>query len=125
MASQPTDVVSSDRHTVKPWFQGRIVGAPRVVDLAKEDFPLVGGRVDVVGRTPVPTLVYHHAKHLISLTAVRASDQANSTPVLHTVDGYNVLRWTDEGTTYWAISDMGAADLDNFARLFRSATPDQ
>src|SRR4029079_16374741 len=68
MAPEPVDVVSSDRHTVKPWFNGRIPNSPRVVDLAKDDFPLVGGRVDVIGRTPVATLVYRRAKHLISLT---------------------------------------------------------
>jgi hypothetical protein len=69
MAPQPTDVVSSDRHTVKPWFNGRIPESPRVVDLAKQDFPLVGGRLDVIGRDPCPTLVYRHQKHLISLTS--------------------------------------------------------
>ena len=69
MAPEPVDVVSSDRHTVKPWFNGRIPNSPRVVDLAKENFPLIGGRIDVVGQTPVPTLVYRHAKHIISLTA--------------------------------------------------------
>ena len=70
MAPRPIDVASSDRHTVKPWFAGRIPQAPRVVDLAKEDFPLVGGRLDVVAEAPVPTLVYGHSKHLISVTAV-------------------------------------------------------
>ena len=75
MAPQPADVVSSDQHTVKPWFSGRIPEAPRVVDLSKQDFPLVGGRVDVIGRKPVPTLVYRHRKHLISLTAVPAAEQ--------------------------------------------------
>jgi len=72
MAPEPVDVVSSDRHTVKPWFNGRISNSPRVVDLARNDFPLIGGRVDVLGRTPVSTLVYRRAKHLISLTAVPA-----------------------------------------------------
>src|SRR6202050_2320839 len=72
MAPEPTDVVSSDRHTVKPWFNGRIPESPRVVDLAKEDFPLVGGRLDVISQTPVPTLVYRHDKHLISLTEMPA-----------------------------------------------------
>ena len=70
MAPEPVDVVSSDRHTVKPWFNGRIPNSPRVVDLAKQNFPLVGGRIDVVGQTPVPTLVYRHAKHVMSVTAM-------------------------------------------------------
>ena len=125
MAPQPTDVVSSDRHTVKPWFNGRIPQAPRVVDLAKEDFPLAGGRLDVVGQTPVPTLVFRHRKHLISVTAVPASGSPNSAPVRRAADGYNMLRWTENGVAYWAISDMGTADLDNFVQLFRTASPDQ
>jgi len=125
MAPQPADVPSSDRHTVKPWFNGRIPQSPRVVDLAKDDFPLVGGRLDVVGRKPVPTLVYHHAKHLISLTAVPAPDSANAGPVLHRVEGYNVLRWINDGVAYWAISDVAAADLEKFAQLFRTTAPDE
>jgi anti-sigma factor RsiW len=125
MAPQPIDIASSDRHTVKPWFNGRIPQAPRVVDLAKSDFPLVGGRLDVVGRMPVPTLVYRHAKHLISLTAVPAAGSANAPLVLRHVEGYNVLRWIDDGVAYWAISDMAAADLDRFAQLFRTASSDQ
>ena len=76
MAPQPTDVSSSDRHTVKPWFNGRIPQAPRVVDLTDKGFPLVGGRIDVIGREPVPTLVYRHRQHLISLTAVPAEHDA-------------------------------------------------
>src|SRR5262249_44327139 len=68
MATQPVDVGSSDRHTVKPWFNGRIPEASRVVDLAGAGFPLVGGRIDVVGRTPVATLVYRRRQHLISLS---------------------------------------------------------
>jgi anti-sigma factor RsiW len=68
MAAQPFDVASSDRHTVKPWFNGRIAQSPRVVDLAAAGFPLVGGRIDVIARTPVPSLVYGYQKHLISVT---------------------------------------------------------
>jgi len=125
MAPKPADVVSSDRHTVKPWFNGRIPEAPRVIDLAKEGFPLVGGRLDVVGRIPVPTLVYRFRNHLISLTAVPASGRANSTPVLRPVEGYNVLWWTEDGVAYWALSDIGADDIENFAQLFRTDPPDR
>jgi len=125
MATQPFDVASSDRHTVKPWFNGRIPQAPHVVDLAKDDFPLVGGRLDVVGRNPVPTLVYRHAKHLISVTAVPAPGRADTAPARHAVDGYNIVRWTENGVAYWAISDVSATDLGRFAQLFREAAPDQ
>src|SRR6266704_347893 len=104
MAPQPADVVSSDRHTVKPWFNGRIPESPRVVDLANEGFPLVGGRVDVIGRTPVPTLVYRRRQHLISVSALPggqtlASGQAQ-------IAGYNILSWRDNGVAYWAVSDV-------------------
>jgi anti-sigma factor RsiW len=120
MAPQPTDVASSDRHTVKPWFNGRIPESPRVVDLAKDDFPLVGGRLDVVGQTPVPTLVYRHAKHLISLTEIPARSRLDLTRTPETINGYNVVHWTENGVNYWAISDLAASTLEDFARLFRT-----
>jgi anti-sigma factor RsiW len=124
MATQPFDVASSDRHAVKPWFNGRIPQAPHVVDLAKDDFPLVGGRLDVVGRTPVPTLVYRHAKHLISVTAVPAPGKTDTAPARRAVEGYNIVQWTENGVAYWAISDVSATDLGRFAELFRAAAPD-
>jgi anti-sigma factor RsiW len=119
MAPEPVDVVSSDRHTVKPWFNGRIPNSPRVVDLTKDDFPLIGGRVDVVGRTPVSTLVYRHAKHLISLTAVPDGKFSLGGPA--SIDGYNIVRWTENGVSYWAISDLEAKELEMFAQLFRTS----
>src|SRR5271167_4296266 len=125
MAPQPIDVASSDRHTVKPWFNGRIPQAPRVVDLAKADFPLVGGRIDVVGETPVPTLVYAHRKHIISVTAVPNAGRSDSAPVLSVANGYNVYRWTEDGVAYWAVSDVASADLDKLVTLFRTTPPDQ
>jgi anti-sigma factor RsiW len=124
MASEPIDVASSDRHTVKPWFNGRIPQAPRVVNLGS-DFSLVGGRIDVIGATPVPTLVYGHGKHLISLTAVPAAGHANSAPALSERGGYNIFRWTEGEVAYWAVSDASALELGKFAELFRTTPPDQ
>jgi anti-sigma factor RsiW len=124
MASQPIDVASSDRHTVRPWFNGRIPRAPRVVNLGS-DFPLIGGRIDVVEATPVPTLVYGRGKHLISLTEVPAAGRANAAPALSERGGYNVCRWTEGEVTYWAVSDASALELDKFAELFRTTPPDQ
>jgi len=124
MASQPVDVISSDQHTVKPWFNGRIPESPRVVDMSRQDFPLVGGRIDVIDRRPVPTLVYRHRQHLISLTAVPTATPLPALPV-RAADGYNILRWTDDGVSYWAISDLGLPELTTFEQLFRSNAPDQ
>jgi anti-sigma factor RsiW len=120
MAPQPIDVASSDRHTVKPWFNGRIPESPRVVDLAKKDFALVGGRLDVVGRDPCPTLVYRHEKHLISLTEMPAGSRWDLARAPRTIDGYNVVHWTENGVNYWAISDLAASKLEEFAQLFRT-----
>ena len=121
MAPQPTDVASSDQHTVKPWFVGRIPESPRVVDLSQQGFPLVGGRIDVIGRVPVPTLVYRRRQHLISLSSVPSSASAILEAVPHAIAGYNIVSWTDDGLTYWAVSDVAPADLHSFAQDFRAA----
>jgi anti-sigma factor RsiW len=120
LAPQPFDVASSDRHTVKPWFNGRTQRAPRVVDLAGEGFPLAGGRVDVIAGSPVPTLVYRARQHVISVSATPAARAS----VPRAIKGYNLVEWTDNGLAYWAVSDLGASDLEAFARAFREATPD-
>ena len=125
MAPQPADVASSDRHTVKPWFNGRIPESPRVVDLARNDFPLIGGRIDVVERNPVPTLVYHHRKHLISLSGIPAPGKPDAAPVSRAIEGYNIVEWTGDGVTYWAVSDVAAPELAHFTELFRSTSSDQ
>jgi anti-sigma factor RsiW len=124
MAPQPIDVSSSDRHTVKPWFNGRIPESPRVVDLTNEGFPMVGGRIDVIGRVPVPTLVYRHRQHLISLTAIPSAG-AGHAPARRAIAGYNVLTWSDDGIAYWATSDLGSTDLNTFAKAFREASAQQ
>jgi anti-sigma factor RsiW len=118
MASQPVEVVSSDRHTVKPWFNGKLPQSPRVIDLAAQGFPLVGGRIDVIGLTPAPTLVYRARQHVISLTALPVSLRARGP--LRPIDGYNVVEWTDGSLAYWAVSDLAAPELENFAKAFRT-----
>jgi anti-sigma factor RsiW len=120
MAPQPVDVVSSDRHTVKPWFAGRIPEAPRVIDLAADGFPLVGARLDVIARTPVPTLVYRRRAHVISLLAIAPSSGAAVASRPASVNGYNIVTWAGDGVAYWAISDVALADLEDFARRFRT-----
>ena len=119
MAPATTDVRSSERHTVKPWFNGRVSVAPRVVDLAGEGFPLIGGRVDVFGTHPVPTLVYARRLHVISLYAIPAS-QGGNVPT-RSINGYNIVSWIDGATIYCAVSDLNATELESFARMFRTA----
>jgi anti-sigma factor RsiW len=120
MAPQPADVASSERHTVKPWFNGRVVEAPHVADLTNAGFPLIGGRIDIVAGRPVPTLVYGRRKHIISLTAVPNASKATSGPSVSVDNGYNIVHWVTNGISYWAVSDVSAPDLDEFAKLFRA-----
>lgn len=119
-ASQPFDIASSDRHVVKPWFNGRTVVAPDAPDLADQGFPLVGGRIDIVASKPVPTLVYQRHRHVISVTVVPAA--AAQPEGEERRDGSTLMRWNDGDLTYWAVSDLNARDLGNFVDLFRSRT---
>jgi anti-sigma factor RsiW len=116
IAPQPADIASSDRHTVKPWFNGKVAQSPRVKDLADAGYPLVGGRVDVFAKVAVPTLIYTRRLHVISLTAVPS---AGNSAVTSAVNGFNILRWSDEGISYWAISDLNATELAEFVKLYR------
>jgi anti-sigma factor RsiW len=123
MAPQAFDIASADGHVVKPWFNGRIPQAPRVVDLTDAGFRLVGGRVDVVGRAGVPTLVYQVRAHLISLTAVPDAGGLSSSPATTTARGYNMIRWTADNVSYTAVSDLNVADLTKFVQAFREQPP--
>ena len=122
LSGQTVDIATSDRHTVKPWFAGKIAGATTVVDLKGDGFPLVGGRIDVVGRTPVPTLIYQRREHQIALTEMPAANPDASTEPRHeTRDGYSLLNWIDGGRLYAAVSDLPPAELDAFGAAFRHA----
>ena len=122
MPGHLTDVESTDRHTVKPWFNGKLPQSPRVVDLAAQDFTLVGGRIDVIGLMPAPTLVYRRRLHLISLTALPVA-QAAAAP-RRAIDGYNVVEWTEADHAYWAVSDLARPELEEFAAAFRAGEPE-
>ena len=119
LASEPFDIASSDRHTVKPWFTARLPESPQVPDLAAEGFNLLGGRVDVIGRNPVATIVYKHAAHTISLTTLRHGESVSG----QAIAGYNVRSWRDANFTYVAVSDLPGADLAAFERAFAAAEP--
>jgi anti-sigma factor RsiW len=121
-APQPIDVASSDTHKVKPWFNGKIPQSPRVVDLAADGFPLVGGRIDVIDKTAVPTLVYSKDLHIISLTSILSSGAEKDSMAARQIQGYNMVSWNDGVRTYWAISDLNIRDLNRFTKLFQQAS---
>jgi anti-sigma factor RsiW len=124
MATRPVDVASADQRVVRPWFAGRLAEPPHVVDLAAAGFPLLGARLDVVGASAVPTLVYQDGKHMISVTTVPVAAGAALAPVHSKVRGYNVTRWVENGECYWVVSDAGVDDLDRFTHAFRVADVD-
>jgi anti-sigma factor RsiW len=115
-----TDVATSDQHTVKPWFNGKIDFAPPVVDLAREGFPLAGGRVDYIGGRVVAALVYKRQSHVINLFVWPASSDGTATTVrtASSRDGYNIENWRAGGLNFWAVSDGNADDLARFRDAF-------
>jgi anti-sigma factor RsiW len=124
LAAQPVDVASSDRHTVKPWFDSKLALSPRVIDLAADGFPLVGGRVEIVDGKPVPTLVYRHREHLVSVVAVPKAGGRDDggAPARETRDGYTVLTWPGADFIYSAVSDVAVDELEGFISRFREAS---
>ena len=120
LAAQLVDVVSSDQHTVKPWFDGKIDFAPEVHDLAVKGFPLVGGRLDYLDGKTVAALVYQRNKHAINLFITPAPGNRSISPTVTTRRGYNVVTWTNNGMKYWAVSDLNQAELRQFTQLFGS-----
>lgn len=120
LATHLVDVVSSDQHTVKPWFDGKIDFAPEVRDLSAAGFPLEGGRLDYLHGRTVVALVYRRNKHPINLFIEPAATHDHTDPVTSTRRGYNLLHWTQDGMDYWAVSDLNTAELREFAALFTS-----
>lgn len=113
------DVVSTDQHTVKPWFEGKLDFSPRVKDLAAEGFPLVGGRLDALEGHSVAALVYKRRLHVINLFQWPAEGMASS-QVMAQEHGYTVIRWTGDGMRYVAISDVNEGDLRQFVLAFQN-----
>ena len=113
----PIQVASSDTHTVKPWFAGRVDFAPDVKDLTAEGFPLLGGRLDYVGERRVGALVYRRRLHVINVFMWPAANAETTPPRLMTKHGYNLLAWNKGGISYWAVSDLDAAELQRLQGL--------
>jgi len=116
MANHLTDVASTDQHTVKPWFDGKLDFAPTVKDLRESGFPLLGGRMDVIDGHPAAALVYGRQKHFLNLFVWPAS-QASPAEIRSTQrNGYNVIRWSDGKMTFGVVSDLNEAELREFVR---------
>jgi anti-sigma factor RsiW len=116
MAEHLTDVASSDRHTVKPWFNGKLDFSPEVNDLATDGYPLVGGRLDYIGGRGVVALVYRRGNHPINVFIWPEPDARDGGDGESSLRGYNVIRWRRSGMRYWAVSDLNLPELRELTR---------
>ncbi len=121
MVDHLVDVATSDQHTVKPWFNGKVDFSPPVVDFAASGFPLVGGRVDYIAGRPVAVLVYKRNQHIVNVFISPAGKDEGEAPRNLTFQGYHLARWSEGGLTFWAVSDVNATDIDTLAHLFQAA----
>jgi anti-sigma factor RsiW len=116
------DVVSTDQHTVKPWFNGKLDVSPPVINLTAQGFTLIGGRLDYVDARAIGAVVYKRRAHVINLFVAQTSSTARKPAKIETVQGFNIRRWSDRGLNYWAVSDIGADELAEFGDKFEAAT---
>ena len=119
MAEHLFDVQSTDQHTVKPWFLGRIDFSPPVTDLASIGFPLIGGRLDYVSGRPAAALVYQRARHTINVFVMpdEGGQQGSET---RAVRGFHVVHWLKAGMSFWAVSDLNQTELTEFAHALQT-----
>jgi anti-sigma factor RsiW len=120
-ADHLTDVQTSDQHTVKPWFNGKLDIAPPVVDLTAQGFTLIGGRLDYVDGKDVASVVYRRRKHVINLFVTQASGSEQHGTKLDTMQGFNIRRWTAQGLEFFAVSDINPEELQEFVEKFDAA----
>jgi anti-sigma factor RsiW len=121
LAQHLTDVQSSDQHTVRPWFSGKVDVAPPAVNLADSGFPLVGGRLDYVDNRVVAAMVYRRDQHVINVYVRPAAQPGDQAPSAETFRGYNLCRWRQRGEEFWAVTDASRAELEAFAHAYTAA----
>jgi anti-sigma factor (TIGR02949 family) len=117
------DVETSDQHTVKPWFDGKVDVAPPVIDLTAQGFTLLGGRLDYIDGEPVASVVYRRRKHIINLFVAQRLGTEHAFVTARTVQGYNVRHWSDQGLDFWAVSDLDPEELGEFVQKISAALP--
>ncbi len=120
-AGHLTDVISTDQHTVKPWFNGKLDVAPPVIDLTAQGFTLIGGRLDYVDARAIGAVVYRRRQHVINLFVAQTSSTERRTARLDALQGFNIRSWRDRGLSYWAVSDINVDELNEFGERFERA----
>jgi anti-sigma factor RsiW len=120
-AGHLTDVLSTDQHTVKPWFNGKLDVAPPVLDLTAQGVTLIGGRLDYVDARPVGAIVYRRRAHVINLFVSQTASTERQAAKMETIQGFNIRRWSERGLNYWAVSDLAADELAEFGQKFENA----
>jgi mycothiol system anti-sigma-R factor len=119
-ANHLMDVISTDQHTVKPWFDAKLDFSPPVEDLASDGFPLVGGRLDYLEGREVAALIYQRREHFINVFVWPNPTGSDSTQAIESRQGYNIMKWAHGWFQCWAVSDIGASDLAGFVRLLEN-----
>jgi len=120
-AGHLTDVISTDQHTVKPWFNGRLDVSPPVIDLTSQGFTLIGGRLDYVDARALGAVVYRRRQHIINLFVTQTASTDHRPARIETIQGFNIRHWSDRGLNYWAVSDLAKDELADFGDKFESA----
>ena len=120
MVNHIADVASSDQHTVKPWFDGKLDFSPTVTDLTAQGFPLIGGRLDYLDHRAVAALVYRHRLHLINVYIWPAANERQTALRTLSMQGYHLLHWSEAGMVYWMISDLDPHELMTLARILQA-----
>jgi anti-sigma factor RsiW len=119
-AGHLTDVISTDQHTVKPWFNGKLDVSPPVVDLTSQGFTLIGGRLDYLDAREIGAVVYRRRQHIINLFVAQTSNTERRAARMENIQGFNIRIWSEQGMNFWAVSDIAPDELTEFGEKFES-----